>query len=725
MTADDDGRGLPAETRAGDLLDALLEAIDVLPDGFVLYDAEDRLLLCNRAFRDFHPELDSLLAPGVRFGTLLAHRAELFRQRRAVSLDGEPGSAAGRPTCGLDCGPVCDDWIGCRNRVHRASHGVMFETTADGRWIRVDEHRAPSGRVVGLRTDLSDLRDAQGHLARSEAKFRTLFAMAPVGIVRTAANGRIVDANPAFAVITGSGPDDPRPFTEVFDPRDRDLVAADLAEGLAEGRYGPVERRLVGPDGGEVFLSLEGTLVAGEDGSAFLWSILQDVTERRRADARIWHAAHHDSLTELPNRKSLGETLVAQVEGGGEGALLLIDLDNFKAVNDTFGHEAGDHVLVETGRRLAEGVRADDMVARLGGDEFAAVLRGPISARDAAAFAERLIARLGRQVVGRGRTIRVGASIGVARFPEHGTAADAVLRAADHALLEAKRNGRNRVVTFHSPLVGVHRRRTEVLEAVRRALDEDRIVPHYQPIVDLESGAVIGFEALCRTLIDGEARPPSMEIFRDGHLGRALDDRMVERVIADLVAWRAAGVAVGRIDVNVGDAGFSDPGFETRLFGRLAAAGLEAAAIGIEMTETTLLDLADEEVPRRLERLRAAGIAIALDDFGTGHASLSHLKALPVDRVKIDRSFVADVIFDAASRTIVDALIGLGGGLGKEVVAEGVETAGQRRALIDLGCRLGQGHLFARPMPAAEVPAALAQAEGDRGRLGNSVKHLR
>lgn len=702
-------------------LAALLEAIEAIPDGFVLYDAGDRLVLNNGAFRALNADVADVIRPGIRFADLLEAKATASRR----ALDG--GS---RRRCGVDCAPACDEWRGCRQRAHGDSHGVMFETTPDGRWVRVDEHRTPSGMTVGIRTDLSDLRDVQQQLARSEAKFRTLFAMAPIGIVRTTADGRIVDANPAFAVITGSSPDDRRLLPDLFDPRDREAVAADLAKAAEVGDHGPVERRLVAPDGGEVVLSLEGTRAVEEDGTVFLWSILRDVTERSKSEARIWHAAHHDPLTGLPNRKYLGELLADRLDGVDEVALLLIDLDNFKQVNDTLGHETGDAVLRATAERLRAGLRAGDVVARLGGDEFAAVLAGPIGLAEARALGERLIEAIGRDVVHRDHAIRVGGSIGIASVPQHGCGADDLLGAADLALFAAKRAGRNRAVIFAPAMQVANRRRFEILSGAREALAEGRIVPFYQPIVAFDDGAVIGFEALCRVESDDGVRSFSPEVFGHTDLGRTLDERMIDLVTADMAAWRAAGHVFGRVAVNVCDADFSRQGFDVRLFERLEARGLEASMLELEVTETALLEVADGSLAAGLDRLRAGGIALALDDFGTGHASLVHLKTLPVDRVKIDRSFVSDVVFDTASRAIVGALTRLGRGLGKEVVAEGVETEGQHRALVDLGCRCGQGHLYGRPMPAAAATRLLETAEraGAAARVavvGKRASHLR
>ena len=676
----------------------LVEAIDAIQEAFVVYDRDDRLLMCNRAFRDLNSDIADLVVPGVAFADLMAARA----QRSGV--EGELAS----PRCGLDCGPRCGEWRHCRADVHADPSGVMFETTSDGRWVRIDEHRTASGLVVGLRTDLSDVRDAQLQLARSEAKFRTLYAMAPVGIVRTTPDGAIRDANSTFAAITGWSADDPRPLADLFDPRDREAVAADLAAAVVDGSYGPVERRLVGPQGGEITLLVQGTVVHdGTDESS--WSFLQDITERKRVEDRIRHAALHDGLTGLPNRTRLSARLNESVDRSF--GLLLIDMDNFKVVNDTLGHEAGDVLLKTVGERLAASIRGGDFVARLGGDEFAVLLDDVETTDDLAAFAERLFERLNEPIVHRERIIRVGASIGMALAPLHAREPNELLRFADMALYEAKRAGRNRTALFSPALEDANRRRYELVSSIRRALDEDRIVPHYQPIVELESGRMVGLEALARVVGDGETPVETAEIFRHPETACAVDLRMLERVVDDMARLDRLHDGDLRVFLNVSEADVRRDGLDERILGALDRHGLSPGMLGIEVTESVFISEGDRAVAPLLERLRRHGIALALDDFGTGFASLTHLKHLPIDRVKIDRSFVADVVFDPASRAIVEALVRLGTALGKEVVAEGVETEDQRRTLVELGCRIGQGNLLGPPVPFS----ALASSPSRRG----------
>ena len=680
--------------------DQLLEAIDTIPEGFVVYDGDDRLLLCNRAFRELNAEIGDRIVPGVTFAELIA-----ARERAA----GTPSCS--EPRCGVDCGPRCADWLLCRTRAHGQPCGVMFETTDDGRWIRIDEHRTPGGLTVGLRTDLTDVRDAQAQLARSEAKFRTLYAMAPVGIVRTTLDGHIRDANPAFAVITGSSPDDTRAFPDLFDRRDAAAIRADMAAAGDVGAYGPVERRFVGPDGGEITLLVEGTLVVGPDGERSLWSILQDITERKRVEARISHAARHDALTGLPNRSHLSAELGSGRWTHAEAryGLLLIDLDNFKLGNDSPGHEAGDVLLRTVAQRLAAAVAPGDLVVRLGGDEFAILAEDVADTAALAERAARLFESLGDEILYHHRAIRIGVSIGMALAPIHAHEPAELLRFADMALYEAKRSDRNRAAVFTPAMEEANRRRYDLLSATRRALDEDRVVPHYQPIVDLATGELRGFEALCR-VVGGDTVVEPSEIFQYPEIGRAVDLRMLERVADDLARWRDIGFDFVHVSINVCDAEFWRDGFDARLLGALDARALDPTLLGIEVTETAFLADGDRALVPMLEALRRRGITLALDDFGTGYASLTHLKKLPVDRVKIDRSFVADIVFDTASRAIVDALVRLGHGLGKEVVAEGIETEAQRRTLMDLGCRLGQGFLLGRPLAACAVEARWGRA---------------
>lgn len=676
----------------------LLEAIDAIPDGFALFDTSDRLILFNAAYCRSLGAIGDRISIGIRFEEIvrLAGAARLAHGLYADATEAEA-------------------WMADRLARHADPRGALFDHTTRGQWIRIDETRTPSGHVVSLRTDLTDLRAAQSELAVSEAKFRSLYALAPLGIVRLDPAGRIVEANPAFATITGadSAAVAGRPFAELFQGGDRDLVAADFLGAVAAGGYGPVERRLDTPDGRRVTLLLQGAVSIDGDGGATLWSILQDISERKRFEARIWRAAHHDPLTDLPNRKYLGEHLAARdfERRDARIGLLMIDLDGFKLINDTLGHDAGDALLRTVGERLAAVVRDTDFVARLGGDEFAVVAGHCRDRGDLRRLADRILARLCDEIAYEDRKIRIGASIGMALAPDHASGSGELLRFADMALYEAKRSGRNRAVVFDRRLLDASRRSYALLSTIRRALDERRVLPVYQPIVDLADGRLIGLEALLRIADPaGIVLDPNdlTEIFEHTEVARAIDVRMIEQVGDDLLAWIGAGRSPPPVAINLCDGEFRRDDFDRRLVADLAEKRLDPSLLQFEMTESAFVRTGDLDHRAALAELRAHGIRIAIDDFGSGSASLIRLGSLPVDRVKIDRSFVVDLAADPAGRAVVAALIRLADELGKEVVATGIETEEQRRILIELGCRFGQGRAVSQPLVADAVRPLLA-----------------
>ena len=438
--------------------------------------------------------------------------------------------------------------------------------------------------------------------------------------------------------------------------------------------------------------------------------ILQDITERWTAEQRIWHAAHHDVLTELPNRALFQQRLDQLLNEGrrhdGRVALLMLDLDHFKDINDTVGHDVGDEMLRTVGRRLRDSVRDTDMVARLGGDEFAIVLPKIESTEEALAIIERLQAALREPVHHDGHVFDCSASIGVTMFPEHGTGAEELLKNADIALYLAKSLGRGRIAVYASEMRRAMEERVDLGRMVRGGLARDEFVPFYQPKICLASGRAIGFEALIRWkhASRGLLTPGAFAAaFEDQELALALGERVLACVTADLARWHADGVDVGRVAVNMSAAEFHGPDLADRVLRQLAASGVSARSLTVEVTETVLLDRRTDAIKAALESLHQAGVVIALDDFGTGFASLTHLKQFPVDLIKIDQSFVRDLTTDPNDAAIVNALIGLGHNLDIQLVAEGVETREQADYLRRHGCDIGQGYYFAKPMPASRV----------------------
>ena len=442
---------------------------------------------------------------------------------------------------------------------------------------------------------------------------------------------------------------------------------------------------------------------------------LLDVTAQKQIENDLRWAAQHDPLTRPPNRALFNERLAAALADAGAAgrcvALSVIDLDDFKTLNDGMGHAAGDALLCEVARRLLAQVPPGATVARLGGDEFAVIFPAVMRDDTRPETLERIVAAMAEPMMIDGRPATISLSAGAAVWPQDADDAEELLKSADLALYAAKAEGHNRIRLFSPSMRDAARRQKRMLSDARQALDLDGILPFYQPKVCLLDGQLLGFEALLRWQHpdNGILGPSAIEAaFGDSELSVQLTDRMLDRVIADMQRWAAAGLEVGRVGVNGSTVDFLRGDFAERVLGRLRAAGIAASQLELEVTETVLLGQLASNVERALRTLSAAGISIALDDFGTGYASLTHLKQFPVDSLKIDRSFISRLTSGAEDAAIVAAVIGLAHNLGITTVAEGVETAAQARQLVAHGCDAAQGYFFGRAIPATEVPALIA-----------------
>jgi diguanylate cyclase (GGDEF)-like protein len=441
----------------------------------------------------------------------------------------------------------------------------------------------------------------------------------------------------------------------------------------------------------------------------------EDITERRRAEADLAFMARHDALTTLANRTLFQERLteaIATTRPECECALLCMDLDGFKVVNDTLGHPVGDALLQAVARRLSSVIRDADTLARLGGDEFSIIQVGLESPDRAAVLAERAIAVVAQPFDIEGNRILIGASVGVAIAPADGTSHEALLRSADIALYLAKSDGRGTYRLFEPEMdARVQKRRGLELD-LRHALAADAFELHYQPIVDLQSSTVVGFEALIRWNhpVRGLVSPVDfIPIAEDTGLIVPIGTWVVLQACREATAWPAnIGVAVNLSAVQFKGGRLLDAVREA-----LNVSGLAPNRLELEITESVLLQNSDDG-QALLHQLRGLGVRIALDDFGTGYSSLSYLRSFPFHKIKIDRSFIGDLITNRDSQIIVCAIIGLAGGLGMTVTAEGVETAEQMEMLRDNGCALVQGDLFSRPVPAAKVAALIRTLGGPR-----------
>lgn len=444
------------------------------------------------------------------------------------------------------------------------------------------------------------------------------------------------------------------------------------------------------------------------------FGIIQDVTDQKQAEQRMWHMANHDALTDLPNRGMLRDKLDVALRrvrrSGGHVGLLLVDLDHFKDINDSLGHDAGDALLIEAGRRLSGCVREVDTVARLGGDEFIVLLERMENPADAREAAQRVLATLGMPFTYRRTTLSCKGSVGVTVAPNDGMDPSTLLKNADIALYRAKALGRGVAVEYDMGMQQATDSRIEMARRVRQALKNGELQPHYQPKVSLETGSIVGFEALLRWRHPrkGLLGPGDFgQIFEDPDLAVSIGARVLEMVTRDMASWKAAGCDFGHVAINVSSAEFARGELPERVLLALDMVGLPPEVLTVEVTETVFLGRGTEMVRHSLQQLNRAGVRIDLDDFGTGYASLTHLKQFPVDRIKIDRSFVHDIEHDIDDAAIVRAVINLGRSLGIKTVAEGVENASQASYLRLNGCDFAQGFLYSKAIPSSRVPALL------------------
>lgn len=439
----------------------------------------------------------------------------------------------------------------------------------------------------------------------------------------------------------------------------------------------------------------------------------RQAAEQREMSAALRFLAEHDTLTGLPNRSVFNDKLAAVTAAKGRGsrtAVMLVDVDHFKQVNDAFGHDAGDALLREFGARLRRGLRATDAVARLGGDEFGTILYGIDADETLQSVCQSLGDRLHEPLAHEGRLIECRASIGIAVYPDHADTVEGLIKCADLALGAAKAR-RGSIVMFQEQFGDDFEREIVFIEEARSALASDAIVPGYQPKIDLRTGVVAGFEALVRLKTDDGLRErPEMFVQALYHreLAIAIGERMMTQVLDDMKAWRAAGVAFGHVAINSCAADYAANDFAERLLAMLAARDLDPRMIEVEVTEGIFLGRGSHHVARALAKLNSHGVRIALDDFGTGYASLSHLRQFPVDVLKIDRTFVTGVGSNADDAAIVRALLGLGESLGIDTVAEGVETPEQAAFVRSYGCSMAQGYLYSAACAARAVPAFVA-----------------
>ena len=578
-------------------------------------------------------------------------------------------------------------------------------------WVRADAVPvdSPDGSaplVVSTIMDITAERRAEDALRESERRFRTIFDHAAIGILRLDLRARIREVNPALLRMVG------RPAEELLGRDIGELMLAEdrqpkLYSQLARGEIESfqAEMRMRSGQGALVWTNATASLVRdAENRPAFVVAMVEDISTRKAQEAALAHQALHDSLTDLPNRVLLHDRLHQAIRfairNRRRAALLLMDLDGFKEINDTFGHHAGDALLRQVSRRLREVLRASDTVARLGGDEFAIVLPNLQDAGATAQTARKILAALENPFTIEGERLNISASIGIAIYPDHGEDAETLLRRGDVAMYVAKRSGSG--LSVYSPAEDRHSpARLSLVTGLREAIRDRGLVMHYQPKVRLEDGGIVGLEALARWRHPelGVIAPDEfIPLAEQAGLIRALGAWALTEVVEQLRRWRTVGVQT-RVAVNISALQLRDPDLPENLEVLFRRHRLDPSTLMLEITESSVMEDPERAIDI-LRRLTATGVRVSIDDFGTGYSSLAYLRRLPACELKIDRSLVSDVTRSEGDAVIVRSTIDLGHNLGMEVVAEGVESAETRRLLTEYGCDLAQGYLFSRPLTA-------------------------
>ena len=605
---------------------------------------------------------------------------------------------------------------------HALSSGEPLDTeyrllrrNREYRWVRAraGARRAPDGSILrwyGTLDDIDDQKKAESALLNMQELYRLAVRATGLGIWDFDHQTEVRRWSAELRAMLGLDPESPADaaaFLDLVHPEDRDAVVASMRS--EDEVHAEMTFRIRRADTGALrWLTIDIRALASESGTGSRTIVaFRDVTERKAAQDHVEWAARHDPLTGLANRvlfqEKLQRAVADSLAGGSRSGLLLIDLDDFKLVNDTLGHDSGDQLLRLSAQRIEAVVRSGDTVARLGGDEFAIVLSQLGSDGEAVEIAEAILAALGAPLRVNGQLVDIRASVGATTCSQGDCEAEELLKHADIALYVSKGAGRGRVTLFRPEMRAVIQQRASMLSLARNALATNLIEPFYQLQVELASGRLIGFEALLRWRHPrlGLQLPGSVAAaFEDNELATSISDRMFERTIADMRHWLQAGLEFGHVAVNASAAEFRRDNFAERVLALLRAGDVPPSRLELEVTETVFLGRGSELVDRALNLLSSAGVKIALDDFGTGYASLSHLKRFPVDIIKIDRSFIRDIEEDPEDAAIVSALITLGRSLGLKTVAEGIETERQALCLTAQGCTIGQGHHFGRPMPA-------------------------
>jgi diguanylate cyclase (GGDEF)-like protein/PAS domain S-box-containing protein len=649
-------------------------------------------------FLEVNEELANLCGPGEEalvgrsMREFFANPAEFDEVLRAVRSDGSAPKQV--------------------HRIRRSDGAILF--VACNAFLLPGDPPEIEGSVVDV-TGLHEAEERVSLLANAVESSRDLISV-------TDLDDRFTFVNHAFLAEYGYTEGDVigQHVSLVDSPRNDPAIRRAIFEGTRRGAWSGelLNRR---KDGSDFPIALSTSQIRTPEGEFLgLIGVATNITEKKENEERIQYEAYHDVLTALPNRRLFTDRLTVALahaqRQAGVLAVMFIDLDRFKRINDTLGHPAGDQILCDVSARLRTALRGGDTIARVGGDEFMLLAPGLHDARDAEGVATKILQSIRQPFTVGAHELVVTASIGIALQPADGSEAETLIKNADLAMYRAKDLGRNRY-EFSSPATRteIALQRLNLENGLRRAVQRAELLPYFQPQVRLSTGEIVGAEVLLRWQHPERGLVEASEfihVAEESNLIAEMGERMLESAVTKLERWQSNGLRRLRIGVNISAQQFFDGDLIALLRGAVSRSGIDPRLLELEITETLAMRDVDETV-RILRELKRVGFRVAIDDFGTGHSSLNYLKQFPVDTVKIDRSFIADLTVDPHDAEITSSIIGMAHRLGLNTIAEGVETLEQQAILLTYGCDEMQGFLLHRPMPAHEFEATLElQAAG-------------
>jgi diguanylate cyclase (GGDEF)-like protein/PAS domain S-box-containing protein len=662
-------------------------ALNNMTQGLVLYDASARVVVCNQRYIDMYGLSTDIVKPGTYFYDIVRHRKETGSFKGSV--DGFCSTVLGNVAQG------------------KVTKSVL--ESADGRSVRIVNRPLPQGGWVATMEDITEHRLLEQERDRNYAFLRQIIDHIPSQItVKDVRDRHYVLVNRVAEIQFGLSNDAivGKTACELFPTELAERVAGDDDESLrsADGLLLD-EHRWESRVSGNLFITSKRIVIRDQAGEPrYIINVVEDVTDRRRADEKIAHLAHYDALTDLPNRVLFREQVERELQRtkrDEQFALLYIDIDEFKGINDSLGHHVGDELLKVVATRLRSCIRETDLVARLGGDEFAVIQTNAGNVADVVEFVTRIHEAIRQPYQCLGHQLSTDASIGIALAPRDGTDLDQLIKNADLAMYGAKADGRRTHRFFEPAMDARAKAQLTMQQDLRQALVDGGFEIHYQPVVDLGNDVVTGCEALLRWHHPerGMISPAEfIPVAEDTGLIVELGEWVLRTACAEAASWPDHV----RLAVNVSPVQLKCPTLGLKIASALAASGLPASRLELEITEAVLIR-DDEAALAILHQLRTIGVRIALDDFGTGYSSLSYLKRFPFDKIKIDRSFISDITELDGSSAIVQAVVNIAASRNMTTTAEGVETQRQKERLRALGCTEMQGYLFSAAKPGPEV----------------------